>query len=305
MNRPLKSPALCEIAPFAKTGGVADVVPRATQGLACARTRCAGRHAALWPDRSGAFQFAAGGRAFSGAARRIFQAASILVGKLDDSEVQAYFVDNPELFNAKDLHVSRRRRALYLLFARGARDAQGLNWQPDVIHCHDWHTALVPNWLRTIYASDRFSPIRRPSIHSTISATKASLVIGYSKSQASPLMDLSPTRARHPNQPSPDFMARGILFADEVNTVSETYAREIQSAEFGEKLEPILRERKDLSRASLMGSTSASMIRHDAALARTFDHASLDARATNKFALQMDAGLSCGPTYPSWRWSPG
>jgi starch synthase len=96
-----------------------------------------------------------------------------------------------------------------------------------------------------------------------------------------------------------DFMARGILFADQINAVSETYAREIQTPEFGERLDPILRERKDRLTGILNGiDTDWYNPATDPDIAQKFDVHSINARAANKRALQKECGLPHNPDTP-------
>jgi starch synthase len=87
-------------------------------------------------------------------------------------------------------------------------------------------------------------------------------------------------------------MALGILHADRVNTVSDTYAREIMTPEFGAGLDPLLRARADAVSGIVNGIDYEEFDpRTDKALAANFDADSLDTRAENKRALQRDAGL--------------
>ncbi len=87
-------------------------------------------------------------------------------------------------------------------------------------------------------------------------------------------------------------MARGLLFADIINTVSETYAREILTPEYGQRLDPILRDRRDRLFGILNGiDTELYDPATDPHIAAHFDLNSLDKRPANKAALQAEAGL--------------
>ncbi|MGH2351036.1 MAG: glycogen synthase, partial [Chloroflexota bacterium] len=94
-------------------------------------------------------------------------------------------------------------------------------------------------------------------------------------------------------------MGRGILFADAITTVSEQYAREILTPEYGEKLDPLLRERQDRLFGILNGIDQEELDpRTDPHLPASFGVENLDRRALNKAALQREAGLPVDPQVP-------
>jgi starch synthase len=94
-------------------------------------------------------------------------------------------------------------------------------------------------------------------------------------------------------------MARGIYFADVVTTVSERYAQEILTPEYGEKLDPLLRDRQDRLFGILNGiDYDEADPATDTFIARNFTAESLDDRAENKADLQKAAGLTIDPDVP-------
>ena len=96
-----------------------------------------------------------------------------------------------------------------------------------------------------------------------------------------------------------DMMARGLLFADIINTVSETHAREILTPEFGQRLDPILRDRRDRLFGILNGiDTELYNPATDPHLVAAFDLNSLERRPANKHALQREAALPDRPETP-------
>ena len=103
---------------------------------------------------------------------------------------------------------------------------------PDIFHCHDWHTALIPLYLRTIYAWDRLFAETRSvlTIHN----------IGYQGVFGADILgDLDLGGSEYLlhqddlNAGVINFLKTGVLYADLLTTVSPTYAREIQGAEYG------------------------------------------------------------------------
>ncbi len=294
MTNPLKILMLsAEIWPFAKTGGLADVVgalPIALHALGHDVRVVMPRYGLIDPAR---FNLRKILDPFPVPFGDTTQDAFLWEGKLD-GDVPAYFVENKELFGREGIYMYPDDAERFIFFSRAALEMlKRLNWQPDIIHCHDWHTALVPNWLRTIYASDPF--FANTATVYTIHNIAYQGIFGHRVLEIAGLAAYGfiahPSVAPDLNQVV-DFMARGILFADQINAVSETYAREIQTPEFGERLDPILRERQDRLTGILNGiDTDWYNPATDTHLAQPFDATSLDARVVNKLALQKECGL--------------
>jgi starch phosphorylase len=289
-----------EVFPFAKTGGLADVVgalPQALHALGHDVRVAMPRYSRIDPAH---FNLQKTLDPFPVPLDSTHEDAAILEGRLG-SEVPVYFIENKKFFDREGIYMYPDDAERFIFFSRAALEMlRRLNWQPDVIHCHDWHTALVPNWLHTIYAFDPF--FANTSTVYTIHNIAYQGIFGYRVLEVAGLASYGfiahPSVAPEVNQVL-DFMARGILFADKINTVSETYAREIQTPEFGARLDPILRERKDRLSGILNGIDAISFDpARDANIAQTFDLNSLDARAANKFALQKESGLSTLPDVP-------
>jgi starch synthase len=174
-----------------------------------------------------------------------------------------------------------------------------LGWQPDVIHCHDWQTALVPNWLRTVYARDDFLADAASvyTIHSLgfrgIFGRRVLEIAGIDEYE----FDAAPEGAD--SGQIVDFMARGISYADAISTVSPTYAREILTPQCGEHMDGLLRQRRDRLFGILNGlDVDDYNPENDSHLTRNYSLQTLDRRAENKAALQQYAGLSPDPRAP-------
>ncbi len=282
-----------EITPFAKTGGVAEVVgalPKALRALGHDVRVAMPRYGRIDPRRFGLRPV---GASFPVPLDETNEQATLLEGRLD-SEIPAYFVENAKLFDREGIYMYPDDAERFIFFSRAALEMlKQLNWQPDIIHCHDWHTALIPNWLRTIYSADPF--FADTATVYTIHNLAYQGIFGYRVLEIAGLAAYGfiahPNTAPELNQVL-DFMARGILFADAINTVSETYAREIQTPEFGENLHPILRARQERLSGILNGiDVDAYDPARDAAITQRYGPDTLDARAANKAALQQEAGL--------------
>ena len=171
-----------------------------------------------------------------------------------------------------------------------------LDWQPDVIHCHDWHSGLIPNWLRTIYRGEPFFADTGTlfTIHN----------LAYQGAFGPDMLELAgrafPPPPRYPHgSEAINFMARGIAFADKLNTVSQRYADEILTPEYGEGLDGLLNQRKDDLSGILNGiDTDVYNPAADPEIARNFDASSCDLKLASKLALQREAGLEQRPDKP-------
>ncbi|MFM1872308.1 MAG: hypothetical protein RL398_1730, partial [Planctomycetota bacterium] len=160
------------------------------------------------------------------------------------SKVKVWFVDCPELYDREGIYTEDGDEALrFAMLSRAVLETcQRLQWAPDVIHCNDWHTALLPLYLRTSYAWDRLFANTKTllSIHNIAYQG----VFGDNQLEA---LGLGEQRAHlhHGDLRDGRFncLKTGILHATRLSTVSVTYAKEIQTAEFGMGVEELLKTR--------------------------------------------------------------
>ena len=216
--------------------------------------------------------------------------------------VTVYMIDNPRHFVPGVTSAYADDVAPFVFHSRAALEMLSrpeIDWQPDVIHCHDWQTALVPNWLATLYKNDPFFAhtasvftIHRLSHHG-IYGYRALEVAGIKEYGFIYYAGLSAyDELVH-------LVGRGVYYADVVTTVSERYAREIQTPEFGEGLDPLLRDRSDVLFGIRNGIDAETFDpAHDGCLAAPFDATFLDQRVANKTALQRSFDLELDPDAP-------
>jgi len=278
-----------EVAPFAKTGGLADVAAGLTRYLSES-----GHDVRLFMPLYGSVR--AGGWdlrpeprlqdvAFSMGGREL--RFSVLTSALPQSDVRVYFVANPDLYGDEQIYSDRADEHLRFGFlTRAVLEAcQCLQWGPDVFHCNDWHTALLPLYLKTRYAWDRlFSQSRSVlAIHN----------IGYQgvfSSQALASLDLDGQRHLLDSSDMSggiiNFLRTGVDHADALATVSRTYAREIQTPEFGMGLVEQLRHRRSALYGIVNGVDYGDWNpANDTQIANQFDRRHLAGKAPNKAAL--------------------
>ncbi|MCL4464622.1 MAG: glycogen synthase [Chloroflexi bacterium] len=293
MERPLKVLLLsAEVVPFAKTGGLADVagaLPKALKELGHDVRVCMPHYERIDPQRFGLEWVL---EPFAVPMDSATEPVGVLKGTIGDA-IPVYMTDNERYFGREGIYGYPDDGERFVLYCRAALEMlKHLDWQPDVIHCNDWHTGIVPNWLQTTFRADPFFAATASvyTIHNLqyqgIFGQRILEVAGideYGFIHRPDMADLSNVV---------DLMARGILFADIVSTVSERYAQEILTPEYGERLDPLLRDRREHLLGVLNGvDYDEYNPATDKYLARNYDVNSLDLRAENKLALQRAAGL--------------
>jgi starch synthase len=289
-----------EIHPFAKVGHVAEVV-----GSLPAALNKAGHDVRLVMPRYGRIDPLKFDLKPIAALQELYVPVSRGKEKVSISEGQCtedipvYFVNSDKYFNRDGIYGYPDDDERFILFCRAALDMlPALDWQPDIIHCHEWHTAVIPNWLKTAYADDPF--YKNIATVYTIHNLAFQGVFGYR------VLEVAGIEAYDFEYPALDdssnlvsLMSLGIRFADVINTVSPTYANEILTPQFGEHLEDLLNERKD----RLFGILNGIDTRHfnpatDPFLAANFDAGSLERRLQNKRDLQRESRLPENPDVP-------
>jgi starch synthase len=163
--------------------------------------------------------------------------------KLDG--ITFYFIDNEYYFNRESLYGYYDDGERFAFFNKAVLESfSRLDYYPDVIHCHDWHTAMIPFLLRVqYYQRERYGFIRTVF---TIHNLQFQGI--FPKEVMTDLLGLE-ERYFHPDQlefyGNINFMKGGLLAADKITTVSPTYRREIQTAYYGEKLDGLLKLRDE------------------------------------------------------------
>ncbi len=172
-----------------------------------------------------------------------------------------------------------------------------LKWKPDVIHCHDWQTGLIPVYIKTLYAKDSlFNKVKTVfTIHN----------LGYQGNFPPDSMPLTGLDWGHFTMDRLEFYGKlsfikgGIIDSDVVTTVSERYAREIQTKEFGCNLEGVLVEYRDKLQGIVNGIDPANWNpEKDTEIPALFNPEELDGKAKCKASLQRENGLDIDPKTP-------
>ncbi len=277
--------------PYVKTGGMADVIgalPRALSRMGHDVRVALPRYKAVDIERWGLRLVE---RKLAAPMSRRSELVDVYETEQDDG-VRVYFIDAPDYFNRERLSNYQDDGDRFILFSRAVMEfIRKGDWSPDVIHCHDWHTGVVPNWLKTIYRSDPL--LKDAASVYTIHNLAYQGIFGYRILEVAGIAEEGFLYTEGVDQQAMvDLMGRGIVFADVVSTVSPRYAAEILSDEYGERLDPLLRSRKDRLYGILNGiDTEQFNPATDQSIASRFDAFSLDQRPPNKAALQRQFGL--------------
>jgi starch synthase len=209
-----------------------------------------------------------------------------------------YLLENDRYFNRNAVYGEPDDLERFLIFSRAAVELpKKLDWRPDIFHCHDWHTGIVPALLKTTYSDD--------DSYSFCASVFTIHNIAYQGwfddafAQYAGLYEYLPPQDNPWHSSVYSMTGLGIYHSDVISTVSETYAREILTPEYGVGMETLLQER----RGNLFGILNGISHKQfdpatDPALAAHYGIENLDRRADNKIALQKAAGLPVSPEIP-------
>lgn len=225
-----------EAAPFAKTGGLGDVLgslPRALTKL--------GHEVAVVIPRYRSISLAN--------ATKVWERLPVWfqtgyypcdIWELSRNGVTFYFLDCPVLFDREGLYGFGDDHVRFAVLSLGTLGVARHLFRPDVIHCHDWHTALTPLYLKNFYPGDpTFAGIRTLfTIHNMYDGR-----IAYDRLWSIGLDGRYWRSDLLEFNNSVSILKAGLVFADKLSAVSPGYAREIQTAEYGGGYEGIIRAR--------------------------------------------------------------
>ena len=290
--------AASEAVPFSKTGGLADVAGSLPGALGAAGAEAvlftplypSVRSAAPSLRKLASLTVPMGGAAVS---------CSVMGSARGRSEFR--FIDAPAFFDRPGLYGDGRgdypdNAERFAFFSRAVLEAcLSLRLEPDILHLHDWQTGMAAAYLKTLYAGS--AALSRTACLFTIHNMAYQGVFPAAALAASglPASEFSPARLEYWGKVS--YLKAGLVHADIISTVSETYAREIQSPEFGRGLEGLLRARAgDLVGIRNGLDTEAWDPARDPDLPALYGAAdAARGKAAAKAAIQKELGLELRP----------
>jgi starch synthase len=233
--------AATEVVPYAKTGGLADVAGALPKAL----TRLGHQVRVVMPYYN---------------VEKIESRAKRMQGDLtipfdfdirptpvyvdDSGEAPVYFIEAPEYFSRSKLYGEYDDAERFAFFSRALLElAKALGEQIDIIHLNDWMTGLVPAYLKTLYADD-------PAFANTKTLFTIHNMAFHGVFDPALLSKFGLPGRIYRTEGGIEFygaassLKSGLVFSDAISTVSPRYAQEIQTPEFGEKFDGLLRARQ-------------------------------------------------------------
>jgi starch synthase len=288
-----------ELHPLIKTGGLGDVsaaLPEALRELGVdVRVLIPGYPSVLagLPNKQKVAEFAA---------QPPFPAATLLSASSPGS-VPVFIIECPKLYqrdgnpyvdaDGRDWTDNALRFGLLSkIGAALASDASPLSWRPEIVHCNDWQSGLVPAYLH-FYSGEKAASLMTvhnlafQGIYPPDTVTQLGLPPeSFGINGVEYFGDLS-------------FLKAGLYYSDHITTVSPTYAREMQTAPLGFGMEGLLASRRAHISGIVNGIDTAEWNpATDRSLVRNYTSASLSVKTANKMPLQRRLGLTVAPHIP-------
>ena len=298
-----------EVAPFAKTGGLADVAgsfPKYIKDAGHDIRILVPKYKSI-SERKWVLRDVIRLREIEVPFGKEIVKINVKSAFLPGSKVQVYFVSHPHYFGREGFYIDPQTNQDYpdngerfAFFSKSAFEIlKTLHWQPDIIHCNDWQTALIPYFLKYHFKNDPFFENTKTllTLHNLafqgIFEKKVLSAIGIALDE---FKENSPLEFWG----KVNFLKAGILTADFLSTVSKTYAKEIQqSEEYGFGLQDYLKKRK----SKLVGITNGVDYgdwdpEKDKYIPVNYSLSNLKAKLENKKALLQQVNLPFDENIP-------
>lgn len=218
--------------------------------------------------------------------------------KMEYQGVTIYFIDNEEYFSGNSPYTDHLYdMEKFGFFSKAALAIMpSIDFQADIIHCHDWHVGLIPVYLKTQFAADEFYAQMKAIITIHNLRFQGNYNIDKVKEMTG-LPDYLFTDDKLEAYNDANYLKGGIVYSDAVTTVSETYTKEIQTPFYGERLDGLLWARNNVLRGIVNGLDYDEWNPEtDPLLAQNYSAADFRTRKKkNKQALQKELGLSEDP----------
>ena len=235
--------ASSEIVPFAKTGGLADVAGALPKELA----KLGHEVKVFMPkyyevnefEYGHQYDYLIGEMKISTAGYS--HSVHSFYGKLPNSDVDIHFIHYPVFFHRKNIYTEDwDEDERFILFSKAVVHVmQKLGWSPDIMHVNDWQTALIPVFLKELYAWDSlFAKTKTVLTIHNIGYQGRFSVDSYKKAELP--AELFENFGPLTHEGDSNFLKAGILYADLINTVSDTYAKELLTPEYGSGMDGYL-----------------------------------------------------------------
>ncbi|MDK2886239.1 MAG: starch synthase [Thermosipho sp. (in: thermotogales)] len=237
-----------EVYPFAKVGGLADVVgalPKYLEKLSAKPMVFMPLHKLVEKNAEKfSYKLEKIVEGLEVPFLRTNEKFDIYVSKIPGTNVPVYFISNKYYFSAEEVYDGPDLAEQAIYFSAAVLKAlKELDLDVDILHVNDWQTALIPVYLKTLYREDPYFSKKATILTIHNLGYQGVFEKDYLKFSGLPdwLYDINGLEFYG----KINFLKGGILFSDIINTVSPTYAQEIQTKEYGEKLDGVLRLRSE------------------------------------------------------------
>lgn len=229
---------------------------------------------------------------------------SLYMTKLPNTNINVFFIDNPKYYSCFDIVYpynidERYNQERFIAFSRAVLEyTQLLNFKPDIIHANDWHTGMLPVYLKTTYKDNEFFKDTKTvfSIHNLAhQGMFYDDVLDFAQIPKEEVMYASGVELFG----HVDWMRGGINYSDKVIAVSPTYAKEIQTPEGGYNIDCTIRDNSYKLIGILNGLDYEEFNpKTDKGIPKNFDVKSLKGKAECKKVLAEKFGLKYNPDRP-------
>jgi len=283
--------AASEVAPFAKVGGLADVsgsLPKALSRLGVDVRVVMPKYKDISKKYLDKMEYMMHFFVDIG-----WRHQYVGIFRYISDNVTYYFIDNAYYFGRKGLYGHFDECEQFTFFTRAFIEMLPIiKFKPDIMHLNDWQTAMAPIFLKDIYKSNDF--YKNMKTMYTIHNLKYQGI--FSKSVIDDILGLGWEYFKASGiefYGNVNLMKAGIIYSDYVNTVSPTYAKEVLSAQLGEKLDSVLAEKGDRFFGILNGiDNDLFNPATDKSIYQNYDKESLSLKAKNKIGLIDELGFS-------------
>lgn len=292
--------AASEAVPFVKSGGLADVIgslPEALKRQSLDVSVILPKYADIPEEFKAKMETARTLTVYLG-----WRNQYCGIQELDMNGIHYYFVDNEFYFRRQGLYGYGDDAERFVYFSRAVLEAlPHLDFKPDILHCHDWQTGLIPYLLRRVYGEHPFYQ----SIKTVFTIHNLRYQGRFNRQLMQDLLGVGDD-AFGIGDDSLEYygdgncMKAGLSFADYITTVSRTYAEEIQTEYFGEGMDGVLRKRSWNGQLSgILNGLDNDLFdpMKDPNLEEPFRNA-LSKKRKNKAALQAELGLPVDERIP-------
>lgn len=282
-----------EVTPFAKTGGLADVAGSLPQALTAMgndvrvvmpryrKIECGMSYVADFPVKLDHKRETC----------IVREAEADCKVNDEKKKIPVYFIDSYQYFDRDGIYCFFDDADRFAFFCRAVLEMlPKVNFRPDVIHCNDWHTGPICMLLNEEYKKYPF--------YNKISTVFTIHNLEYQGNFPKEVFNLFCMKEDVFSSEKVEFygmfsfMKAGLVYADIINTVSETYAREIQTVQYGERMEGLLNTRT-MDLFGIVNGISYDDFdpNNDPRIYRNFDSETIEGKKYNKNALQKEMGL--------------